>query len=105
MEGSSRGWEWHREEGNAAAQRGDHSAAEQHYSEALQLNDSVAALWTNRALQRHALQRFEDALSDANRAIETDKHWLKGNKKKAEDAFESEEKVKEKESSQVFFLF
>ena len=61
-----------REKGNTAFQKKKFTKAEKFYSEAIQLNIGWRPLWTNRAICRNRLEKFENALSDCDTALKID---------------------------------
>ncbi len=56
--------------GNEAMKKGLYVAAEKLYSDGLELVKDVKELWTNRALARLKLDRFEGAMDDCTRVLE-----------------------------------
>ena len=52
--------------GNSALCDGDLTKAELLYSEALEIERSVPAFWTNRAIVRIRLRKFRDAIEDCD---------------------------------------
>ncbi len=63
--------------GNEAFSKGKYCEAEQHYSDAIAISQTSAKFFHNRALTTLKLNKLEDALEDATRAIELDNTYLK----------------------------
>lgn len=82
------------EKGNQAYQQGDFERAVALYSRGLETEPSNAVLLSNRAAAWIALHRTEEALADANRAIECDSAYLKAYFRKA-DALRSVDRLAE----------
>jgi len=61
-----------KEKGNDAFKRKKYELAEKFYSEALQLNSDSRPIWTNRAICRNTMKRYEDALADCLSALSID---------------------------------
>lgn len=59
----------HKERGNSCFRKGEHQAAVEAYSEALHLEPKDASLWLNRSIALRQLQRWEESVDDADRAI------------------------------------
>lgn len=59
----------HKERGNACFRKGEHQVAVEAYSEALRLEPKDASLWLNRSIALRQLQRWEESVHDADRAI------------------------------------
>ncbi len=84
--------------GNIAFQAGSLAEADVLYSKAIEHHGHVAALYSNRSMARAGMGQFENALEDANKAVELEPEWPKGyfrqvkaffglkNANKAEDA-------------------
>jgi tetratricopeptide (TPR) repeat protein len=49
-----------------------------HYSKAIELDDSNKVYYSNRSNAYAQIQKFNEALADANRAIELDPNWSRG---------------------------
>ena len=58
-----------KEKGNILFKKKKYDEAEKNYSEGLQLNMNSRQLWTNRAICRNTMKKFEDALSDCDSAL------------------------------------
>ena len=58
--------------GNKAFQRKKYVEAEKSYSEALEFQPGLRHLWTNRAICRNAMKKFEEAVSDCDSALNID---------------------------------
>ena len=58
-----------KEEGNAAFRERKFEEAEKCYSEALKLNVGSVVLWTNRAICRNAMKKYDQAFSDCESAL------------------------------------
>jgi len=82
------------EKGNQAYKQGDFDRAVALYSRGLETDPSNAVLWSNRAAALIALHRPEEALTDANKAIECDSAFLKAYFRKA-DALRSVDRLAE----------
>ena len=54
---------------NTAFQNHDYDLAESLYSEALNLNMGSRPIWTNRAVCRNTMKKYEDAISDCANAL------------------------------------
>ena len=68
-----------KEKGNDAFKKKKYEVAENFYSEALQLNLDSRPLWTNRAVCRNTMKKYEDALADCLSALSIDpKNTKKG---------------------------
>ena len=68
-----------KEKGNNAFKKKKYEVAEKFYSEALQLNLDSRPLWTNRAVCRNTMKKYEDALADCLSALSIDpKNTKKG---------------------------
>ena len=61
-----------KQKGNAAFQKNNFKEAEKFYSEAIKLNTGSRPLWTNRAICRNRMEKFENALSDCDTALKID---------------------------------
>ena len=61
-----------KEKGNNAFKRKKYEVAEKFYSEALQLDPESRPIWTNRAICRNTMKKYEDALSDCLSALSID---------------------------------
>ena len=61
-----------KEKGNAAFQKKNLIEAEKCYSEAIELNIGSRPLWTNRAICRNRMEKFQDALCDCDNALKID---------------------------------
>ena len=82
-----------KQEGNTAFVAGKFRNAERLYSDAIGMAESLMAvdedfavdpkLYGNRSAARHSLEDYEDALTDAMRALELDPVWVKGYHRKA----------------------
>ena len=66
-----------KEKGNAAYHKGKLQEAEQFYSEAIQLNMGSRPLWTNRAICRNRMKKYEEALSDCDAVLSLDPKYTK----------------------------
>ena len=58
-----------KEKGNAAFREKKFEEAETCYSEALKLNIGSVVLWTNRAICRNAMKKYDQAFSDCESAL------------------------------------
>ena len=58
-----------KESGNKAFGKKKYEEAEQCYSQAIELNMSSRPLWTNRAICRNAMQKYEEAIADCDSAL------------------------------------
>ena len=58
-----------KEKGNILFKKKKYDEAENIYSEGLRLNMNSRQLWTNRAICRNTMKKFEDALSDCDSAL------------------------------------
>ncbi|XP_061214492.1 uncharacterized protein LOC133214975 [Neopsephotus bourkii] len=65
-------------QGNAAALRGSYPEAVRAFTAALQLNPREHRLLGNRSYCYEKLQRYREALGDAERALGLQPHWAKG---------------------------
>ena len=61
-----------KESGNKAFQNKKYVEAENFYSEALELQPGLRHLWTNRAICRNAMKKYEEAVSDCDSALSID---------------------------------
>ncbi|KAF5363219.1 hypothetical protein D9758_008407 [Tetrapyrgos nigripes] len=66
-----------KDDGNDFYKRKKYSAAIKKYTEAIQIDDTVALLFANRAACRLALKQYLDALADAVKATELDPNYSK----------------------------
>jgi STIP1 family protein 1 len=57
-------------QGNTCFKNGDYEGAEGYYSQAIQKNSSNPLLFTNRAMARNKLEKWEDVIDDCIRSIE-----------------------------------
>ncbi|KAF2623623.1 U-box domain-containing protein [Macroventuria anomochaeta] len=57
-------------QGNACFKNGDYEGAEGYYSQAIQKNSSNPLLFTNRAMARNKLEKWEGVIDDCIRSIE-----------------------------------
>jgi tetratricopeptide (TPR) repeat protein len=57
-------------QGNACFKNGDYEGAEAYYSQAIQKNSSNPLLFTNRAMARNKLEKWEGVIDDCIRSIE-----------------------------------
>lgn len=57
-------------QGNACFKNGDYEGAEAHYSQAIQKNSSNPLLFTNRAMARNKLEKWDGVIDDCIRSIE-----------------------------------
>lgn len=57
-------------QGNACFKNGDYTSAEAYYSQAIQKNSSNPLLFTNRAMARNKLEKWEGVIDDCIRSIE-----------------------------------
>ena len=58
-----------KERGNTLFKKKKYEEAEECYSEGLRLNMDSRQLWTNRAICRNTMKKFNDALSDCDSAL------------------------------------
>ncbi|KAL3666307.1 hypothetical protein V7S43_008559 [Phytophthora oleae] len=72
-----------RQEGNDAFKRRQFEEAKQLYSEAIQLQSTDHLLFGNRSAACHQLKEYQQALDDAERAIDLAPSWPKGYLRKA----------------------
>ncbi|KAK1933925.1 Small glutamine-rich tetratricopeptide repeat-containing protein 2 [Phytophthora citrophthora] len=72
-----------RQEGNDAFKRRQFEAAKQLYTQAIQLQSTDHLLFGNRSATCHQLKQYEQALEDAEKAIELAPNWVKGYLRKA----------------------
>ena len=52
-----------KEKGNASFKKKNFEEAEKFYSEAIAINQDLSTLWTNRAICRNKLAKYEEAIS------------------------------------------
>ena len=76
-----------KEKGNMAFQKKNFKEAEKYYSEAIQLNIGSRPLWTNRAICRNRMERFENAISDCDTALKIDPKCTKSISQKGNALF------------------
>lgn len=57
-------------QGNVCFKNGDYEGAEAYYSQAIQKNSSNPLLFTNRAMARNKLEKWEGVIDDCIRSIE-----------------------------------
>ncbi|KAK9468467.1 hypothetical protein V1512DRAFT_259557 [Lipomyces arxii] len=76
--------ESHKEAGNVLFSHEDYEGAIKEYTQAIIQDSSNAAYFTNRALCRLRLHRYEDALSDCQKALELNPESMKGHFFKAQ---------------------
>jgi tetratricopeptide (TPR) repeat protein len=57
-------------QGNACFKNGDYEGAEAYYSQAIQKNSSNPLLFTNRAMARNKLEKWDGVIDDCIRSIE-----------------------------------
>ena len=72
-----------KEEGNNAFKKKDYSVAIDLYSRAISIDPTNAAYFLNRCMSFIEIQKFEEALSDANMAIQLKPDYFKAYNKKA----------------------
>ena len=58
-----------KEKGNTAFQKKKFEEAEKCYTEAIQLNMGSRPLWTNRAKCRNTMKKYDEAISDCDKAL------------------------------------
>ena len=90
-----------KENGNKSFQKKKYEEAENFYSEGLQLHPGFRQLWTNRAICRNTMRKFDEAISDCDSALSIDPkcsksiiqkgnaHLSSGNHDQARSCFES----------------
>merc|ERR1711914_41201 len=61
-----------KEDGNKSFQKKKYEEAENFYSEGLQLQPGFRQLWTNRAICRNVMKKYQDAISDCDSALSID---------------------------------
>jgi len=66
-----------KKKGNDAYERKEYNEAITQYTAAIALDGSVPALWTNRSACLALLNKHEESLQDANKAISLDPTWAK----------------------------
>lgn len=64
--------------GNQAFENKNYLLAEQMYEKALEQDASDAKIWNNRAIARMELAKYEEALADAQKAIQLDSTYQNG---------------------------
>ncbi|XP_068305974.1 hsp70-Hsp90 organizing protein 3-like [Pyrus communis] len=64
--------------GNAAFSSGDFTAAVNHFSEAIDLAPTNHVLYSNRSAAYASLNKYSEALADANKTVEIKPDWSKG---------------------------
>ena len=69
--------------GNVLFIKKKYKQAELKYCEAIELGSEDPKLFGNRSAARHHMERYEEALTDAMRALEIDPTWVKGYHRKA----------------------
>ena len=69
-------------QGNEAANVGQYSVAVRLYTSAIKFDPSEPRFFANRSLCYDQLSQFEEALEDAEKAIEIVPHWPKGHYRK-----------------------
>jgi len=72
-----------KKQGNILFVKGKYTKADDMYSQAIELGVDDAKLYGNRSAARHHMERYEEALTDAMRALEIDPNWIKGYHRKA----------------------
>jgi len=70
--------------GNMAFKAKSMEEARQLYSKAIHHNDKIVALYGNRCAVYLQMKRYQDALKDAEKAIELDASWVKGHYRKGQ---------------------
>jgi len=68
--------------GNTLFKEGRHNEAIQAYSEAIRLDPNDYAFYTNRATCYSSLNKHQEALADADRAVQLKEDWMKGHYRK-----------------------
>ena len=66
-----------KELGNTALKRKEYDEAEQWYSQAIDKNPGLKTLWTNRAICRNTMKKYEDAIRDCESALSIDQKFAK----------------------------
>ena len=61
-----------KEKGNTSFAKKRYDEAHRFYSEAIELNIGSRPLWTNRAACRHTMKKYEEAISDCDKALSID---------------------------------
>ncbi|KAK7330721.1 hypothetical protein VNO77_24919 [Canavalia gladiata] len=64
--------------GNAAFSAGDFAAAVRHFSDAIALSPSNHVLYSNRSAAYASLQKYPEALADAQKTVDLKPDWSKG---------------------------
>jgi tetratricopeptide (TPR) repeat protein len=72
-----------RRQGNELFVKGKYNKADLKYTQAIELGIDDPKLYGNRSAARHHMERYEEALTDAMRALELDPSWTKGYHRKA----------------------
>ncbi|KAK6212726.1 hypothetical protein LQW54_004993 [Pestalotiopsis sp. IQ-011] len=75
--GDSRQANTFKNEGNGLFQAGQYAAAESKYSQAILADDSIAALYTNRALARLKLRLWDSAIDDCQTCLKINSESMK----------------------------
>jgi serine/threonine-protein phosphatase 5 len=70
--------EEYKKQANDFYAKGNFEAAIQFYSNAISLNPTVAAFYSNRSIANFKLEFYGAALADASAAIEIDSRYVKG---------------------------
>jgi len=73
-----------KQQGNDAFKAGDHEAAINFYTQALELDPTNVALLSNRSLAFKFLKRFDEALQDAEATISIDPKHFRGHERKGQ---------------------
>ena len=66
-----------KQQGNDCVKKKNYSEALLHYSHAIQLDDKIAALYSNRSLVFLKMEQYYYAMEDAKAAIKLDPNWPK----------------------------
>ena len=66
-----------KELGNTAMKKKEYDEAEKWYSQAIDKNPGLKTLWTNRAICRNAMKKYEEAISDCDSALSIDPKFAK----------------------------
>ena len=61
-----------KEKGNEAFKKKNYEEAEKCYSDAIELNRGCRPLWTNRAICRNTMKKYQEAISDCDTALAID---------------------------------
>eukprot|EP00656_Telonema_subtile_P034861 TRINITY_DN38885_c0_g1_i1.p1 TRINITY_DN38885_c0_g1~~TRINITY_DN38885_c0_g1_i1.p1 ORF type:complete len:165 (-),score=56.22 TRINITY_DN38885_c0_g1_i1:77-571(-) len=89
----------HKERGNLAFKKGAHAAAIEAYTAAIALDGTDHVFWANRSACHLQLQQWEQAIADAQEAIQLDDTFLKAHYRLVEGLLGSNQQEQARESA------